>query len=474
MRSAKLFWLIIFFAQGCARIPDHELAVTADSANVSKDVNEALESGDFTLGDGPQKCWWLQFEDPILTSIMEAALMMSPTLKIAESRLKAANQIALQKRAALFPEIDFQAESLWQHLAKFGFFRAFAPSIPAVVNDVSLGLSFNYEFDIWGKYRDIYRAALGEARAAMAEKMQSELILTASIAYTYSQLQLLLKKKELLEEKESHLQRIALLRTKREVHQIETEIVELAADIDALNTSAFLQEIGLQIEVQNHLIKALAGLGQDAQLEIPLNTLNPQLVVTLPETLSLDLVARRPDLIAQKARVIATGKLIEAAKTDFYPNLNLTALLGFDSVFWNKIFKREDYRGVLDPALNLPIFTAGRLEAQLMESVAYFNEAVFGYNEIILRAAQEVVDQLSAIRSIQNEIAIRQTTLTAGARQEQLFQKQFKHAIANEIVYLNARNFVLDLELMLADLQYGKQMANILLIRALGGGYHEF
>lgn len=464
-----LLIILLLFAQSCARIPDHELAVMADSTQIANPVSEALQSGNFYSGDGPQRCWWTPFEDAVLDSIMETALAQSPTLQIAESKLKAAHQAALQKKAALFPEVDFEADSNWQHLAKWGFFRAFAPTIPPVVNDVNLGLSFTYEFDIWGKYRDIYRAALGEMHAMIAEKAQAELILTSSIAYSYMQLQMLLKKQELLQEKESHRKRIAELRMKRDLHEIDSEIVELFSNIDALETAAFLEKLSLQIELQKHQIKALAGMGQDAPLEIPLNRISP-FAVSLPSSLSLDLVARRPDLIAQKARVEALGKLIDAAKTDFYPNISLTAFLGLDSVYWNKLFKRESYRGQLDPAIHLPIFTAGRLRAHLMESVANFNEAVYSYNQTILLAAQEVVDQLSAISSLENEISIRQTELKARTRQEVLFQKRFRHQIDSEIVYLNARNAVLDLEFALADLQYGKQLANILLIRSLGGG----
>lgn len=467
----KLFGFFLLFACGCARVPKHELATTFQSVDCDQVVLEALTDS-FIIGDWPSSKWWEDFEDPTLTELIESALKLSPTLQKAEERLKAAKQFALQKKARLFPEIDFDADSDWQHLAKDGFFRAFAPSIPAVVDDTTLGLSFSYEFDFWGKNHKLFHAALGQASALLAEKMQAELILTTSIAYTYAELQFFLYKQQLLQELESNKAGITSVRIEREKNALDTSLMRLHSQSDTLDITASLLEIDQQVQITLHKLKALSGLGQDYALDIQQLPLKP-LEVALPQCLSLDLIARRPDLIAQRARIESASKEIGAAKTDFYPNVNLMAFLGLETVFWSKLFQRKNYDGSFDPAIHLPIFTAGRLRAQLMEKVANFNQAVFSYNELILQTAQEIADRLTTIALLDKQINIRNLTLQIAEEEEALTEQRFNHAIDDQTALLNAKIEVVQMQLTLAELDYGRQLAAIQLIRALGGGYHE-
>ncbi len=470
IRRKIKFLFLLFCAYSCVRVPDCDLAEMAISADTDSVAAEAMQRADFAIGDWPSQTWWKDLGDPVLNNLIEQALKGNPNLMAADARMKAAAQIALQKRAALFPEIDLVATDNWEHLAKTGFFRAFAPTIPAAVNDFNIDFSFTYEIDFWGKYRDLFKAALGEAAAMAAEKLQAELLLTTSIAYTYAELQFLLRERQIIYQRDLNRQAIADIRIKRTVHAIDTSIVNLQARSTQLDVHSSLLEIDPQIEEHIHRLKVLSGLGQDAILDISFNPLNP-LQVSLPECLSLDLISRRPDLIAQKARVESAAKLIDAAKTDFYPNVNLTALIGLESVFWSKLFRKENYSGSFEPALNLPIFTAGRLKAQLWEKVADFNEAVYSYNNLVLQAAQEVADNLTVLNFLQKEIEVRENSLQVVEKQEYLTRRRVEHALDDRIALLNAQNNVLETQLALETLEYNKQLAGILLIRALGGGY---
>ena len=468
----RMRWFIFLFLAGCVRVPDHDLATLNDSFGCDAISAEAVDTGDFQVGDWPKKAWWEQFNDPVLTGLIQEALKSNPTLKRAQAKLNAAAQIALQKKAALFPQLSFDPADNWQHYSQNGFFRTYAPDIPAMVNDIVINMTFTYEFDFWGKYRDLFRAALGETSARAAEMRQAELIITSSIAYTYQELQFLLRKKQILEQQEEIREATFDIRAKREQNALDTALVRLGSRSDTLDVSASLREIEPLIRQHFNMLKTLAGMDQDAAIEISLTPIN-QLQVALPENLSLDLIARRPDLAALKARVEAAAKLIDAAKTDFYPNVNLTTLVGVETIFWSKIFNANSYSGSLQPAIHLPIFTAGRLRAQLMEKVADFNDAVYAYNELILKASQEIADTLTEIIFIQKEIEIRQESLEVTRMQEKLTQRRVEHAIDDRLTLLEARYSVLDMELLLASLEYGNLLEGIVLIRELGGGYHD-
>lgn len=474
MKSKRVFWLGFFILgiTSCVRVPDCDLAKAESSARCEKITSQAMDNRWLALGDGPKYKWWEEFKDPTLNNLIEESLRLSPTLQAAEARVQTATQIAFQKRAALFPEINFGGDSNWQHFAKEGFFRALAPTVPTVVNDVNLDLIFTYEFDIWGKYRDLFAAALGEAASQEAERKQVELILTTSIAYAYEELQFLMRKKQLLQKRETNRIAFEKIREKREIHALDTAIERLQSKTEILDLAALIAKLDQEIQLQIHQLKALVGVGQDQELDLQIQDFS-SLVFSLPENLSLDLLSRRPDLIAQKALLESKAKEIDAAKTDFYPNINLRALVGLESIFWSQLFKGSSFSAVMDPAIHLPIFTAGRLKAHLKEKVATFNQAVFTYNDMILRASQQVCDSLTALIYLQKEIEIRRLSLEVNREQEKITQKRLDHAIEVQQTLLDRKNRVLDMEIVLAELEYGKQLAGILLIRALGGGYHE-
>lgn len=473
MAGKRIPILWIFSLTSCVSIPDHELAKETSAVACETIAQKALQTGELATGDWPSDTWWENFQDPVLTHLVERALAASPTLQKAEALLKAAEQIANQKKARLFPEIDFDTNTNWQHFSKYGFFRSVAPGMPAVINDINFDLNYKYEFDFWGKNRDIFQAALGQAAAFAAEVKQAQLIITTSIAYAYTELQFFLRKQAILQRQLENRDSIAAIRSKREINAIDTALLRLSADANALDAEASLVETEQLIKLKVHQLKALAGMGQDENFEVRL-TPTSSISVALPENISLDLVARRPDLIAQKARVEAAAKLIGAAKTDFYPDVNLMGFIGLESIQWSNLFKVLSYSSSGQPAIHLPIFTAGRIKAQLKEKVAEFNQAVYAYNELILQAAREVADAITSIVLLQKEISARVGSLEAAAEQERLTIRRLMHAIDNRIQFFQAQNNALTAELNLAWVETSKQLANVLLIRSLGGGtIHE-
>src|SRR5579871_5146380 len=98
--------IILLLLSGCVPLPRDEMECTLDSSNLDTVASDALKTGEFSIGDWPRECWWEEWDDPVLTRIIQQALSLNPTLQRAEANLQAAYQIALQKRAKLFPEID--------------------------------------------------------------------------------------------------------------------------------------------------------------------------------------------------------------------------------------------------------------------------------------------------------------------------------------------------------------------------------
>ena len=108
-----------------------------------------------------------------------------------------------------------------------------------------------------------------------------------------------------------------------------------------------------------------------------------------------------------------------------------------------------------------------------MEKVADFNDAVFAYNELILQATQNIANTLADLLFLQKEIEIRESSLEVAAQQEILTQKRVQHALDDRIALCKAEYARLDAELLVVSLEYGKLLKGIMLVRELGGGYHD-
>ena len=122
-----------------------------------------------------------------------------------------------------------------------------------------------------------------------------------------------------------------------------------------------------------------------------------------PTVLPADLLGRRADVSAARWRMEAATHGVDAAKAQFYPNVNLTAFIGLSSIGLNRLMEAGSQQWGVGPAIHLPIFDAGRLRAQLNARTADLDAAVESYNGAVLEAVRETADQLEARQSVQRQ-----------------------------------------------------------------------
>ena len=156
-----------------------------ETAEVIGIVDSALNTPNFAEGEWPAYNWWTLFEDSQLSEMMEEAIANNPDLMAAISRVRASQEEAKKVRSALLPQADLDFKYDYQHLSKDSLDRFPPSALPAVVKQIFLTLNFEYEIDLFGKNRNRYRAAIGEARAQAAEMAQSFLMITTALAETY-------------------------------------------------------------------------------------------------------------------------------------------------------------------------------------------------------------------------------------------------------------------------------------------------
>jgi NodT family efflux transporter outer membrane factor (OMF) lipoprotein len=463
--------LLLSFLTGCVSLPIEETECSLlTSPPLVNTVRDGIDRQILT-SDLPTCRWWDIFEDETLSYLIDKALLKNPTLQEAMARVDQAKNEAVVARSALFPTVGFYAELNNQHLPKHGFFRAYAPTIPPNVTEYSLGLDFSYEFDFWGKRKNLYRAALGEMHARAAEMAQADLMISTALAGAYFNYQIDRWQDSLVQRQEEVLASLYALRLRRKMHALDNANDVLAVEkvLSAVQQQKVLAE--QLVVLDRHLILSLMGEGPEDELNLDQIPFESEIRIPVPPFLECDLLAYRPDLMAQIWRVEAAAHAVGAAKADFYPNINLSALGGVDSVFIEKLFTEGALISSVLPALHLPIFTAGRIKANLREQQAVLEEEIMAYNHLLLEAAKEVADGVVQLKASEQNLHLQEQIVFNRQESEHLASSLFQHALYNSLDVLDARLDLLQQEWLQAEAQRQHYLAAVRLMRALGGGY---
>lgn len=444
-----------------------------EEPSLDNSAETALVNTHFEEGEWPRDKWWESFHSDELNQLIQTALVCNPTIQGVRERIEQAKQRSLVARSRLFPFLFFDVDESWQWLSKNGLYHTLNPSLSQNANLIDLSLSFAYEFDFWGKNRNLYQAALGEACSRAAEAKEVELIISSALAQSYFALKVNLMRQKLLEElvtvrKKSYLLQ-ALLQKKALLSKLPPSLAEERLRGAKKRYAGIVDEV----VAQKHLINILRGEGPDSFLDIDDEVGAIAEKVTIPENLSLDLLSRRPDLMAAIWRVEALAHEVGAAKADFFPDINLRGLVGLESLGFSKLLQGDSVTRGLFPAIHLPIFTAGAIRANVRAKKAAFNEAVYSYNQLLLQSSQEVADLLSLINSIFKKRDDQKVIVNEAAFRRDLVTLNFKKGLDDLLAVYAVEEEWIEKALEEAELVYAQYAASIKLIKALGGGYQS-
>ncbi len=410
--------------------------------------------------------WWKVFKDPELNQLIDVALADSPTMKIAESRVRKAQQFANKAYSSLWPSLDFSGYVQRQRFAEFGLVPP--PFNGRTFNISDLGFNFNYEFDFWGKNRSILAARVSEECATQADLAQAQLILSAAIANTYFQLLNNIEQEKIAREDAHASQEITNIVVDRAKNGIES-------DIPVKN--ALAHEQSAKLAVQQFKQAQMLSRNQLAFL-LGKNPFTTEIInrpfkyrahsIHLPENLPAHLLIQRPDLFAAKARATAAAKQINVAKAYFFPDINLNGLFSYQTAAGH-LFDPGSQNNAGTLAFDLPVFDAGARRANLGIKYAEYDVAINSYNQTLLRALREVADQLSIIQTVKQQILSQNNAVTAVRTNYKLFNSRYKHGIVNYEVVLETKELLLEYHAEQIQLQTRHLQAMVDMMKALGG-----
>jgi multidrug efflux system outer membrane protein len=417
----------------------------------------------------PAAEWWRAYGDPQLDSLMDLALRGAPDLAQAKTRVDSAQQNIRVAAAQAGLRVDGSAQVARQRMSEHGL-------IPAQFlgftwyNQADIGVQVSYDFDWWGKKRFTLESAIDSARAAEAERSASSLAIQAVVADTYfgwlADMSRVAIADRLIAVRERAL-RIADLRVKQGVDVPDT-VQQARAELSA----ARQQRVALQgsADIRRASLATLVGVSPGQLPALTPHAL-PTVAPGLPANVGTDLMARRPDIAASRWQVEAALRQTDAARAQFFPDVSLSGMAGLSSIDMDKIFSASSRVFSLTPALHLPIFEGGALEANHGVTQAQLGAAVAQYNATVASAARDVAtqalgaQQIAARRTQQAEqIDAAKTLLASANARAARGVRDDRESLATEASLAQQ----LDMD---ADLQGQALSTDVALIKSLGGGY---
>jgi NodT family efflux transporter outer membrane factor (OMF) lipoprotein len=466
-RDALLFSTALLTVS-CAAIPNLGPAKQVQPA----DSYAAAESFKTPAAEWPADEWWKAYGDDQLSTLIAEALAGGPSLKDAEARVRQADALAQEAGAARLPQV--------QGAAAFSEVKqSYNAGIPAVVvpkgwnETAQINLSFSYEFDFWGKNRSALNAALSSAEAARADQAQARLTLAAAVAAAYADLAQLHADHDAALDAVSVRTRTVELLTQRFAQGLENQGAVKRGEAGRASAEAQLASIEEAVALTKNRIAALIGAGPDRGVAIARPHIANLSSFGLPANLKADLIGRRPDIRASRLRAEAAAQRINVAKADFYPNANLSGVIGLQSLGLSALTKSGSDYGSIGPAISLPIFTGGRLQGAYRAANAEYDAAVSAYDAAVVQALNDVADVAASERALTQRLGSSREALDASDQAYQTMLNRYLGGLATYLDVLSSEDSLIANRQTVADLETRAFALDVALVRALGGGFHN-
>ena len=412
--------------------------------------------------------WWRGFDDPVLADLIVRATAGNPSLRVAAARGARAAANVASARAAEGPQLGASADASRQLYSGNGLYPP--PIAGSLRNAASVQLNGSWEIDFFGRNRAQLESALGAERATIADADAARAVLAVNVGRAYVQLARLVEQRQVLQRSLAQRDEVLSLIRQRYGAGIDTA-VELRQGEGALpETRQQIESVEEQIALSRHALASLLA-------EPPQNfeSLSPRLstvhAVDVPERVPADLIGRRADIVASRWRVEAAIGDVRVARAQFYPNVSLSAFIGLSSLGFDRLLRAGSEQYGIGPAIRLPIFDSGRLRAGLSGRTADLDAAVETYNATLVDAIHDVADQISSVRAVERQQREQSAAQAAAESAHDIATQRYRAGLGTYLTVLNAETNVIAQRRLTTDLRARAIDTQMLLVRALGGGY---
>ncbi len=407
--------------------------------------------------------WWLQFNDPQLTTLVTQALQVNTSVRSA--------QAALQQARALR---DVNAAGLSPSLSGSGSVQRGKSDGSDTRNSLRTGLDARWEIDVFGARRSSLNASGADAQASQASLADVQVSIAAEVALAYIQLrgqqaQLQIARNNLTSQQETlqitdwRLQ--AGLISSLELEQARTATEQTSAQLPALQASISQTRLSLAL-LTGQTPDALQSLVSEPQ---PVPALAGDWALGIPaETLR-----QRPDVRAAEDRVRAALSRVSAADAARYPGFALSGSLGLNALSLNGLTSGASVASALLGSISVPLLDGGAARAQVRVQEAALEQARVAYEETVLIALKDVEGALVALQGDRARQLNLQNAATAATNAALLAQQRYASGLIDFQTVLQTQRTLLTAQDSVARVQAAISTDHVRLVKALGGGWNQ-
>lgn len=421
---------------GCAPIIPQEastigrigIPTSLTKANEAVIVDQQLE--------GMQK-WWSIFKDEKLDALLNDACQDNPSIAEAKSRITIAKAVLTSVTAIQYPSIYTGASLNHQHYSSnsdHAMYNGDTYNL-AILNP----LEFSYHPDVWGSDQELIDSQQASLKVARAKLKKSEIDLRQSVIKTYFALivsnQIVLTQQQLMA-LSSKINRVRQVAYKE---GLQPASYGFSGELKLSESAVALSFATQQKNTLYYALADLLGKSPDAELSVSSEFAVVPDQLPLPNALNLALISKRPDIQESLWRVQEAFHLENVAQKAFYPNVNLRALLGFNSIGLSKLFQSDSVAYAAGPVISLPIFDHKELQGRFDASVANHDALIYAYNQTVLQAAKEVATNLANMDMMKSVLAAQALVLQQRNNLLKVAKAEHLNGLSDQIPYLEAQ-----------------------------------
>jgi NodT family efflux transporter outer membrane factor (OMF) lipoprotein len=405
--------------------------------------------------------WWTLYGDPQLNGLVEQVVISNQNVRVAQANYRQSQALVQQARAGYFPTVSAGA----------GFARSQAGSrgILSTGNNYNLGVDASWEADIWGSVGRSVESSRAGAQATAGDLESITLSSQAALVQNYFLLRVADLRRRILDNAVANFQRNLTLVQNQYKAGIVARSDLVQAEAQLRSTQAQAISVGVERAQLEHAIAVLLGR-PPADFSIP-PVDYVAVIPDIPTGVPSELLERRPDIASAERRAAAANAQIGVAKAALFPSLTLSAAGGFSSATFANWLTMPSRFWTLGPALAQILFDGGLRQAITDQAIAAYDGSAASYRQTVLNGFQEVEDNLAALRILEEQAGVQAEAVKASRQSVEIITNQYKAGIVSYLNVVVVQAGALNNETAAVQILADRLVANVQLIKALGGGW---
>ncbi len=415
--------------------------------------------------------WWNVFNDSTLSDLETQAIAANPDVQIAVARVDQADAVRRSVHSSQLPTVTAGASVSRNREAQQRPNNGNTSGKAATYNDIQVPLSLSYEIDFWGRIRRMVQSATASQQATEADLRFVRLSVAASVASDYYTLREADAEIKILQTTIVDLERGYEITNNQFRRGLISELAVRQAQTILDQTRARIEALHIQRSQSEHVIAVLLGrpvagfsIAEASTLPLP---------PVIPAGVPADVLGRRPDIASAERLAAAASAQIGVAKAAYLPQFSLTGLAGYESTNPASLLNWQNSIASLATSAVAPVFTGGRLKANVDQAQASYRQSVSQYEKTVLIAYQEVEDQLAALHYLSRQFDAENNAVTDAMRAEEIANNRYKAGLVSYLDVVFAQQTLLSNQEISTQVQGQRMTATVALIRALGGSWNN-